>query len=170
MEIILRRIHTTALVLLILTAILSGCGFQLRGLASLPASISPLAIEGVGDDSDLRTALTTQIEDAGVRVISDKGEANSVLRITDRRSDRRITALDRNGKVIEYELLESLRFDLTDDAGRALVAPQAVNVVQSYVNPEIEVLGKQQEEESLRRGMRLDLAGQLVRRLETQLR
>lgn len=149
--------------------LLSGCGFKLRGLYSLPDSISPLYIEGTGSGPELSQALASQFESAGIKVTNDRRSANAILRFSDYRSDRRVVALDRKGKVAEYELHEALRFDLVDSFDAVLVDSQQVSLLQSYANPEDRVLGKQLEEDTLRGDMRRDLAGQIIRRIETQL-
>jgi LPS-assembly lipoprotein len=149
--------------------VVQGCGFELRGIHSLPASISPLYIEGVKRNNELTEALTSQLNSAGVVVTQERKAASAILRLSDYNSERRVVALNKKGKVAEYELHEGLRFALLDRSGAELISSQQVNILQSYVNPEDRVLGKQLEEDSLRQDMRRDLAGQIIRRLETQL-
>ena len=158
----------TAVLLFVL--IVEGCGFKLRGVYSLPNSISPLYIEGESRKHEIIDALSRQLHSSGILIAKERKEANAVLRFSDYSSDRRVVALDKKGKVAEYELHEALRFELVDGSGASLVSSQQVNILQSYVNPEDRVLGKQLEEDSLRRDMHRDLAGQIIRRLETQLR
>jgi LPS-assembly lipoprotein len=72
--------------------------------------------------------------------------------------------------VVEYELSYRLDFDVLDSAGKELVPRQQIDVVQSLVNPDIEVLGKQQEEELLRQDMRQDMVGRMLQRMRAHLR
>jgi len=155
---------------LLLALIIEGCGFKLRGVYSLPDSISPIYIEGVSREHEMADALTSQLKSSGILVSNERKEANAILSVSHYRSDRRVVALDKSGKVAEYELHEALRFQLVDGSGTELVSSQQVNLLQSYSNPEERVLGKKLEEESLRRDMRRDLASQIMRRLEAQLR
>lgn len=154
--------------LLIVLMSLAGCGFQLRGDYALPSSISPVYIEGARQD--LQADLSELLQSAEIAVTGDRPEASSLLRIRRYRSDRRVLALDSNGKVAEYGLIEELRFDMVDAAGKQMIAEQAVRVLQSYINTEEQVLGKQQEEGTLRDSMRRDLAAQTMRRLQIQLK
>ena len=167
----MKRLIRTSLVaglLLTILVALPGCGFHLRGDYALPPSISPVYIEGARQD--LHADLSELMRSAQIQVTSDQPEASSTLRVRRYRSDRRVLALDSNGKVAEYGLIEELRFDMVDAAGKEMVAEQAVRVLQSYINTEEQVLGKQQEENTLRRSMRRDLAAQTMRRLQTQLK
>jgi LPS-assembly lipoprotein len=71
--------------------------------------------------------------------------------------------------VAEYELHEGTSFELVSANGDSLVPPQEISSLMTYLNPETEVLGKQQEEEALRDDMRRDLANKIMRRLQAQL-
>jgi len=163
--------HRILLSLLLLLA-LQGCGFQLRGsnTAILPESLSPLLIEGLGGNDTTRRQLRSLLQQSGLQLTQKRGQASSVLLLQDRQSKRRVIAIDSGGKVVEYELYESLRFELSDSAGKALIDAQRVAILRTHLNPEIDVLGKQQEEQILRQEMRRDLADQILRRISAQLR
>jgi len=164
---------TPVLILLLSTLLLQGCGFQLRGTGAaavnLPAYISPIHIEGLALNDDMRRVLILLIQNDSVQVTEEKGEAASVLRIRNQRSDSRILAIDAGGKAVESELFEGLQFDLVDSKGVVLVSQQNLASTRSFINAEVLVLGKQEEEKSLRKGMRRDMARQLLVRLNSQL-
>lgn len=166
----MRRTSNLAAAGLLLLSLLplQGCGFHLRGDYVLPSHISPVFIEGAR--ADLRADLSDLIQGAQIQVTEDRPKASSLLRVRKYRSDRRVLALDSNGKVAEYGLIEELRFDMVDAAGSEMIPEQAVRALQSYINTEEQVLGKQQEEGTLRRSMRRDLAAQTMRRLQSQLK
>lgn len=152
----------------LLLATLAGCGFQLRGDYSLPASISPVYVEAAR--ADIKADLGRLLQSSEVQVTKDRKQAAGILRLRSYRSDRRVLALDSNGKVAEFGLIEELRFDMVDAQGETLIPEQKIRAMQSYINSGEQVLGKQQEEGSLRRDMRRDLAAQMMRRLQTQLK
>jgi len=160
------------LVTLILLLALQGCGFKLRGSSSatLPESLSPMLIEGLGGNDATRRQLQSLLLESGLQLTPKRAQAGSVLQLQDRQSKRRVIAIDSGGKVVEYELYESLRFSLSNAAGEALLETQQVTLLRTHLNPEVEVLGKQQEEQILRQEMRKDLADQILRRIAAQLR
>ncbi len=168
-----RPIHFTLLLTGILL-LLQGCGFQLRGTgtdrASLPSSINPVYIQGPTGGDRLKAELETVLHNADVEATDDPTQAATKLRISDRTSNRRVLSIDGNGKVLEFELNEGLSFDLVDTAGEELISRQRITVTQSYINAEILVLGKQQEEQFLREGMWQRIADQMIRRMVAQLR
>jgi LPS-assembly lipoprotein len=155
----------------LLTALaLSACGWQLRGVSSLPPDISPVYIQGRTPFAPIDRYLSRQLEAAGAELADSRSQASSVLRILGSDAGRRLLTVDGQGKGLEYELFETLEFDLTDRTGTELVPPQRLLARQALLNPEIETLGKAREQEDLRDAMREDLAIRAVDRLGAQLR
>lgn len=163
-----KKIYQWILPLLAL-ALLQGCGFQLRGAVALPGNIAPVYIQGPGQYDELRLELTQIFSFSDIQVVTDPKAAASTLKISGRSSDRRVLSVDGNGNVAEYELHEGAHFSLVAADGSVLVEPQTVSTITTYLNSETEVLGKQQEEGSLRKDLRRDLASQIMRRLQAQL-
>lgn len=157
------------LLLLLSLVLLSGCGFQLRGKITLPSTIGPIHIQGLGEYDEVRRELVQLFRFNEIQVIDNRQQAGSTLQISNRSSDRRVLSVDGNGNVAEYELHEGASFALLGKNGQALVKQQSVSILTSYLNSETEVLGKQQEEAQLRRDIQRDLAAQIMRRLQTQL-
>ncbi len=155
--------------LLLALTLLPGCGFQLRGVVDLPSSISPIQIQGLGEYDGLRIELSQMLHGNGIQVNKERASARSILQIRNHQSERRVLSVDGNAKVAEYELHETIQFSLIDTQGELLVTEQKVSVLRNYINTEDQVLGKQQEEEVLRQEMRRDLAGRVIRILQTQL-
>nr|MBP6727589.1 hypothetical protein [Thauera sp.] len=67
--------------------------------------------------------------------------------------------------VREYQLTQTLRFQLLDKTGKALIAPTSISAAREYTFDDSQVLGKEQEETLLYRDMQNDLLQQLMRRL-----
>ena len=155
-------------VIFVTLLLLQGCGFHLRGTADLPASISPIHIQGLGEYDELRIELTQLLESNNIDVVEERTQASSQLRVI-RSNSRRVLSVDGSGKVAEYELQEGAKFTLVSAEGIELVSEQSIDLIQTYLNAEDQVLGKQQEESMLRKDMHRDLAGRLIRRLQSQL-
>jgi len=151
-----------------LLVVLHGCGFHLRGAYQVPANLTPAYVEASEESAlaaDLRQALT----DAGVELAQAPAAAKARIRILGEKYDSRVLSVDGQGKVVEFELRYHLDFDVRDAAGKALVPRQEMVVVETQVNPDIEVLGKQQEEALLREDMRQDMVGRMLQRMRAHL-
>ncbi|MEW7977726.1 MAG: LPS assembly lipoprotein LptE [Candidatus Sedimenticola endophacoides] len=152
-----------------LLMLLQGCGFHLRGDVALPATISPLRIDGIGRYHGLYTELSLMLRGNGIQVAGEGDAARSRLRISGYKSRRRTLSVDGSGNVIEYELHEGATFELRDDQGNERVAAQPLSLTRSYNNNGSQALGKQDEENTIRREMQRDLAQRILSRLQAQL-
>lgn len=162
-----------SLPLLVLLGLLTGCGFQLRGTGANYSleHLSPLYIVGLGSTDPLYIMIRGQLVGSGVRITTNPAEAKEQLYIYGRGVDKKTHSVTGRGKVLEYELIESLSFNLggPPDA-MAQVRNKPIQVRRVYVNPERETLARQAEEIDLRRDMQTQLAGQLMQRLAAQSR
>ena len=156
-----RRLTSFVLVTLLL-GLLSGCGFQLRGSADLQG------LKSVRID----TGSTILRDELAVFLVDDKkAPVDAVLSAYDENYQRRVLSVDSNtGKAREYELAYTVKFNLVDGDGEALVSEQRVRLVRDFVFDEDAVIGKSREEDVLRREMRRDAVQHILRRLTATLR
>ena len=144
-------------------ALLSGCGFHLRGPQALDFATVHI---NVPEQSEFGAQLRRLIATTGTtRVEEDAARAEARLQILANDRGREILSLTGAGKVREYQLVQALRFQLLDRAGKALIPPTGLSARREYTFDDSQVLGKEQEEALLYRDMQNDLVQQLMRRL-----
>ena len=144
-------------------ALLSGCGFHLRGPQALDFATVHI---NVPEQSEFGAQLRRLIATTGTtRVEEDAARAEARLQILANDRGREILSLTGAGKVREYQLVQALRFQLLDRAGKALIPPTNLSARREYTFDDSQVLGKEQEEALLYRDMQNDLVQQLMRRL-----
>ena len=163
------RTDSVLYLLLVIPLLLQGCGFQLRGGFDAPPEMDPTYIQASFGDPlarEVREALRT----ADVQVVDTPDQASAVLRLLKQEQSRRVRAVDRRGKVIDYELSYSVTFDVQDSEGAEMVSRQTITLVRTQVDPGVEVLGKQEEQALFFGDMRRDMAGRMLRRVKIQLR
>jgi LPS-assembly lipoprotein len=158
------------IILLLTLLFLNGCGYHLRGAAQLPASISPIIINGIGPYSELSTELMHRLESDTVEVTRVRSEAKTMLNISRYKRQNRTLSVDGTGKVAQTELKYSLEFALIDVSGKTLVPAQTVVVTRDYINTEEQKLGKVTEADQLSEGMRQELARRIITRMQAQLK
>ena len=142
---------------------LSSCGFQLRGQAAIP--YKTLFIEATGYSlfaNDLERAIRSGSE---TKVVSNRNEAEAVLRIVGELQEKRILSLSSGGKVREFELRYKVAYRLTDRAGTDLTAPGEIYLRRDMTYDDTQVLAKESEELLLYRDMKTDAVQQMLRRL-----
>ena len=152
--------------LVVVTLLISGCGFQPRGQTlSLSGVPGPVHVSGIRPYSGLQRELVRQFEAAGVGVTASAADSAAVLRIDRHSSDSRVLSVDSRNKAVEYELEESARFSLRGVDGRQLASEQTVRVVRIQLRPGDAILASDREAERLRADMQRELAERIVRRL-----
>jgi LPS-assembly lipoprotein len=156
----------TALVALLL----AGCGFQLRGQASLPPAMSVTYVQsqtGIGTPPGvLSRRLQQALRSSGVTVTQDPGQATATLTILGEGSGRRIRAADRFDVKRAYSLAYNAAFQVTLADGQVLVPPESISANRSLLFDENRILGFEAALESLEDNMADDLAWQIIRRLQ----
>jgi LPS-assembly lipoprotein len=143
--------------------ILSACGFQLRGQAAIP--YKTLFIESPGYSlfaNDLERAIHSGSD---TKVVTNREEAEAVLKITGEVQENRILSLSSGGKVREFELRYTVAYRLTDRAGIDLAPPGQINLHRDMTYDDTEVLAKESEQILLYRDMKTDAVQQMLRRL-----
>jgi LPS-assembly lipoprotein len=154
--------------LLLILALVSGCGFHLRGRIEIPATLNPLHIQAPAG-SPVRLALEELLTGSAVRLTATPAEAKLIVRIVDERRASRVAAVDANGKTLAFELHSIVRFDAIAPDGTQKVAAHTFDLTRNFDNPDVEVLGKQLEEELIYQDFAADIADRILMRLRAVL-
>ena len=149
----------------ILTTLIAGCGFKLRGAATLP--FDSLYVQAA-PTSQLATQLKRTLAAGGRTRIADKpGDAQVVLQIMNEVREKQILALSGGGRVREYQLRYRVSYRLTDSKNvNVYIPPSEIVLQRDFPFNDTEVLAKESEEALLYRDMQNDAVQQLVRRLQ----
>jgi LPS-assembly lipoprotein len=155
------------LLVLLLVSALGGCGFHLRGSVDLPPDLSPLYIQGGGQ---VGNAIQDRLPGSGVQTTRKPAEAGLILRILSESRDSRVVAVDQGGKALAYMLTYRVRFEAQDSAGNLLIPAQVITLDRTFDdNPDVSVLGKQQESDIIYQDLVSDAADQVLLRLRSAL-
>ena len=151
---------------LALLAVLSACGFQLRGSGSaynMPFKTIYLAFP---DNSSLGTELRRNLRGSDkVIVVADPAKAEATFEVLSENRSKAILSLNSQGRVREYMLTYTLVFRVRDAKGIELLGPTEISLKRNISFDETQVLAKESEEALLYRDMQTDLVQQILRRL-----
>lgn len=145
--------------------VVPGCGFRLRGEATLPfetlyvqgAATSPFTIQ-------LKRSISSGTK---TRLTERPQEAQAILHILGERQDKEILALSGGGRVREYYLRYHVTYRLTDPKlATEYIAPTEIVLRRELTYSDAEALAKESEEMLLFRDMQADAARQLLFRLQ----
>jgi LPS-assembly lipoprotein len=146
-----------------LCAMLTACGFQLRGQAAIP--FQTVHVEAPGFSAfanDLERAIRSGSK---TRIVESRDQAEAVIQIVGETQEKHILSLSSGGKVREFELLYRVAYRLTDRAGVDLALPGEIVLRRDMTYDDTLVLAKESEELLLFRDMKTDAVQQMLRRL-----
>jgi LPS-assembly lipoprotein len=155
----------------LLSALLSGCGFHLRGAedSALPAGMQKVAVTGVGVTDTMGVELRQSLRANGAEVLQDKEPGSAILRILKYRTKRRVLSVSPvTGKVRELEIHLLVDFDVIGAAGDKMIQQQSVELVRNYIFDETQVYGTSQQEATLIDDLRRDAVQQIMHRISSQ--
>ena len=152
---------SSAIVGAVLCAVISGCGFQLRGQASLP--FDTLYMPGA---SPLVVELKRNVV-AGTRskLVDSEKDAKAILGFTHEVREKVILSFNTSGLVREYQLRYRVGFRLYDAKGRYYIQPNEFQLSRDVTFNETQVLAKESEDALLYRDMQSDMVQQIIRRI-----
>jgi LPS-assembly lipoprotein len=154
-----------AAAVLALLAVLSACGFKLRGSSgqfNMPFHSIYLAFP---DTSPLGTELKRNVRALDVAIADQPSQAEALFDVLSEARGKSILSLNSQGRVREYLLSYTLVFRVRDAKGAELLGPTEITLKRNLSFNETQVLAKESEEVLLYRDMQTDLVQQILRRL-----
>jgi LPS-assembly lipoprotein len=145
--------------------LLASCGFQLAGAGRLPAAMESTWLSSVEPRSEFSDSLREALRLRGLRIVDERAEGGATLSVSEDATGQRILSVSARNIPREYEVFYRVTFSLEAD-GRELISNEPLLVRRNYTYDETQVLGKEREEDQLRRALAEELARQVVRLIE----
>ena len=158
------------LLLMCLSVTLAGCGFQLRGTAALPEEMSVTYIRSNNPYASLVNDFADALRTHHVKVTENRSEATAVLDIIDDEQKKNVLSVNSSGKVLEYQLQQTIQFDVKTIDNLPLLEPQRVSMTRDYLYSNTDVLSKEREEVVVRRSLQRELVGLAMLRITVAAR
>jgi LPS-assembly lipoprotein len=149
---------------LLAAVLLAGCGFHLRGSATLP--FNTLYV-----DAPAASLFATQLRrvigsGSQTRITNNQAEADATLQVVQELREKEILSLSAGGRVRELQLRYRVQYQVYDKKKAAVAPPGEIVLRRDYSFNDQEQLSKESEEALLYRDMQTDAVQQLVRRLQ----
>ena len=152
--------------LLIVTAAVAGCGFQLQGAVTTPAAMDRTYIATEDRYSLFYRELSAQLRGAGVTLVDSPQAATGTLSILVDETDQRVLSVSARNVPTEYEVYYSVEYALASGE-QSLMAPRFVTLTRDYTYDETLVLGKAREESLLREAIVKDLVRIVLKQISS---
>lgn len=154
----------------LVSAMLVGCGFHLRGAYPLPTSMSATYIKASNQNSELVQHLKRTLKASDIELVDNEQQATGILDIGAEKQDKRVLSVDSKGRAREYELQYEINFELRSAQGQLVVERQTLKLARDFLFDTEDVLGKGREEATLIRDMQQDMVRLMLLRLSRQKR
>lgn len=147
----------------LLSLVISACGFQLRGLTDIPDALKSVYLSSDKSSSTL-PILKRLMQSNSIRVEKGPISAPYHLTILKEEHQRRSVSLSSTAETEEYELRSTVIFQVINSAGEMVITPTKVYTERTYRFDEDSVNAKAAEEYLIRKEMYNNLAQQIIRR------
>ena len=149
-------------VLVVLAAVVAGCGFHLQGHSPLPAALKTPYLEVQDRQSDFTQSLRHALISNGAQLADRREQASAVVSIVKENFLKRTLVISPNNQAAEYEITYVITFAVST-GDKQLLQPQELTATRSYSFDERLLLAKGHEEDQLRADMARDLADRAMR-------
>ena len=128
---------------------LAGCGFQLRGVATVPIEMTRTYIDTGDRHSLFYRRIRSGFRNAGIQIVDSPKDASAIFFITSDQTGQRVLSVSARNVPTEFEVYYSIGYRLS--AGETvLLPPRTQTLIRDYTWDETLVLGKEKEEQLLR--------------------
>ena len=159
------RVPFKLMLAVLFAALLSGCGFHLRGTQSGNLPYKSLYIS-LPETADVRIWLQRYISASGnTEIVEDAKSAEAIFQQVSDSRQKTILSVNAQGRVREYRLVMTYSFRLVNAKGQILVPSNEISLSRDISFDDSQVLAKEMEEGLLWRDMNNDLVNQIMRRL-----
>ena len=145
-----------------LVGMLSACGFHLRGEFNVPFASVYVSTTGA---SQIAAVLKRELGNSPTKLMPGAKDAEALLNISAEKRERIILSLSGAGRVREYQLKVSVRYQLVDSKGAVAIPTSEIQLQRIMTYDDSQVIAKQQEEALLYKDMEQDAASQILRRM-----
>jgi LPS-assembly lipoprotein len=149
---------------------LAGCGFHLKGYHQASPNLDGLFIEQSDEEGGLAAVVRQQLLISDVKLAGSPEQAKNLLRISQERFSQRVISVDAYGKVLEYELLLEAKFTVSTAGASELAPLQSLELTRQLSFSGADELGRRSEGELMHADMLSDMADQIIRQLQAQLK
>jgi LPS-assembly lipoprotein len=160
-----KRSFGKASVLAICAAMLSACGFHLRG--ALPSNMiaKTIFVEGLGHGDPFLQEFSQILSYSGGSIAASPSQAGAVIHIVRARQDRRPIGLSKQGRANLFDLSFRVVYDVTTPQGEVLLPRQEIELKRDYFNDQTSPLSQTFEEVQIQQEMQREAAQLLFRRV-----
>ena len=156
--------------LLGLLVAVTACGFHPRGSSALPSEMAVTFIKSGQPYGSLVDDFSAALQAQGGQVTTLRSEATAILHIVSNLIEKRVLSVDTAGKVLEYEIQQTISFSVETSEKLPLVEQQEVSLARDYIFSSAEALSTEREDKIIRRVLQRNLVNLAMLRITAAAR
>lgn len=147
--------------------LLTSCGFQLRGMATIPTSLNNVLVINHGVEPLLLETLNDQLTAMDLHLVTNVKMAAYQLILEKAEFQKRMTAVAASTTPRQYQLAYIFYYSLLNSKGRKLNHTDKILILRQLTVNNNRVLGSSYEEQVIKREMQKAAAIELINQLTT---
>ncbi|MFK8020328.1 MAG: LPS assembly lipoprotein LptE [Pseudomonadales bacterium] len=151
----------------LLSLMLSSCGFHLRGAFEVPDSLRIVHLSSENPASAMLSNVRRTMLASGMQVVKYSSEAPYSLHLSGERTEKRSISVDSLAAAAEFQLRQFISYEIRDERKQLLLGPLELISERNFQNDINNVVGKRDEERLIREEMHIQLAAQIMRRYQS---
>ena len=153
------------LLVILVTMVVTGCGFHLQGTYKFSPAIQNLAISSVDSYDPFQRLLKDSLQQNGVN-IRDKADVNNVaeLEVSSPVVNEQIHSYDSKGQVSQYRLVSTCKYKLVASNGKIL-RENIITRSRIYSVAPNQLLSNANEQQIIREELSVEIVNELLRQL-----
>ncbi len=163
-----RKLYQLVLLAICITW-MSGCGLRLKGSETLSTSSKRIYVSGSPAYNPFVQQLEKTLAFSAGSIVTNLEQSDVHLHIIDQRRVRREISLSQRGKANEYALTFEIIFEVFNKDNAELMPQQNIVITRDYFNPQVQVLGKANEEETIWQEIYKTSANNFIQRLDVAM-
>jgi len=153
---------STVVVVLLMSVILTACGFHLRGQLPLPASVSVIYLDA--EQTDFTNELSKSLRSSGATLVDNPAQAKAILQIADEFPEREVLTLNTDARATSYRLFYTVKYLVANEKQELLKEGLLTEQRRYNLDPGQGTIQESEENELLEE-MYKELALKMVRQL-----
>lgn len=149
----------------VITAFLTGCGFHLREAFLLPAEYTPVSIEAPRKYREFGSILEQEIRRANIPMANSSQNAKLLVKLSnvDERED--LLTASATGSPLERKLILRARVNWENPQGEDVIESEEFTLQRTFVYDDTAVLAKSREAQNLMRELERELSRRIILRM-----
>jgi len=153
------------LILILISGLLLGCGFQLRQAFQLPVELTPVQLKVPRKHRELAKILQEEMRSAKIPLATSANTAALIVDLRQVTEEENLLTASATGSPLERELSLRARVYWEGIDGENILEPEYFVLNRTFVYDDTTVLAKRREAESLTRELERELSRRIILRM-----